>query len=123
MVILISIERFITLSKSSGKASAANFIKNIRTYLSDNKIEEASKACDKQQGSLANVVKTGLGRYATLNADNSLDKDAKVAALEKELEEATSLELPMMSKNMSILSTCASVGTPCRSYWNGIRYD
>jgi biopolymer transport protein ExbB len=111
LVILIAIERFITLQKTSGKASAASFIKNIRTYLSNNKIDEAMAACDEQQGSLANVVKTGLGRYAVLNADNHLDKNAKVAALEKELEEATSLELPMMSKNMSILSTSASIGT------------
>ncbi len=69
------------------------------------------KACDAQQGSLANVVKTGLDRYKELNSSKDMDKDAKVAALEKELEEATSLELPMMSKNMSIISTCASIGT------------
>jgi len=30
---------------------------------------------------------------------------------EKELEEATSLELPMLSKNLVIVSTCASIGT------------
>ena len=111
LVILIGVERFITLGKSGGKAPAAEFIKNIRTSLNNNKVEDAIKACDAQQGSLANVVKTGLDRYKELNSSKDMDKDAKVAALEKELEEATSLELPMMSKNMSIISTCASIGT------------
>ena len=31
--------------------------------------------------------------------------------LKKELEEATALELPMLGKNLSILSTSASIGT------------
>jgi biopolymer transport protein ExbB len=38
-----------------------------------------------------------------------MDKEAKVAAISKALEEATALELPMLSKNMVIISTCASV--------------
>ena len=54
----------------------------------NNKVEDAMKACDAQQGSLANVVKTGLGRYKELNNVKDMDKDAKIAALEKELEEA-----------------------------------
>ncbi len=111
LVILIAVERFITLSQAAGKGNAAGFIKTIRGFLSNNNVEDAMRACDKQKGSLANVVKSGLGRYQVLNADNAMDKDAKVAALEKELEEATSLELPMMGKNMSVLSTCASIGT------------
>jgi biopolymer transport protein ExbB len=40
-----------------------------------------------------------------------MDKEAKVAAIQKELEEATSLELPMLSKNLVIISTCASIAT------------
>lgn len=31
--------------------------------------------------------------------------------MKKELEEATSLELPMLSKNLVVLSTCASIAT------------
>jgi biopolymer transport protein ExbB len=40
-----------------------------------------------------------------------MDKDQKIVAMQKELEEATSLELPMLSKNLVIISTCASVST------------
>jgi biopolymer transport protein ExbB len=40
-----------------------------------------------------------------------MDKEQKMAAIQKDLEEATSLELPMLSKNLVILSTCASIAT------------
>ncbi|HSH66920.1 MAG TPA: MotA/TolQ/ExbB proton channel family protein [Bacteroidia bacterium] len=43
--------------------------------------------------------------------DNSLDKETKVAAIQKEIEEATALELPMLSQNLVIISTCASIAT------------
>jgi biopolymer transport protein ExbB len=40
-----------------------------------------------------------------------MDKEQKLAALQKEVEEATSLELPMLEKNLTILSTLATVAT------------
>ena len=43
--------------------------------------------------------------------DSSMDKEAKVVSIQKALEEATSLELPMLSKNMVVISTMASIGT------------
>ena len=41
--------------------------------------------------------------------DTSLIKDQKILALQKEFEEATALELPMLSRNLVILSTIASI--------------
>ncbi len=110
-VILIVIERIITLSRASGSGNSAAFVRRIRDYLAGNKVDEAIAACDKQKGSLANVVRAGLSRYRFVAKDTHMSRDAKVAAIEKELEEATSLELPMLSKNMVIISTCASIGT------------
>lgn len=110
-VILIVIERIITLSRASGSGNSAAFVRRIRDYLAGNKVDEAIVACDKQKGSLANVVRAGLTRYRFVAKDTHLSREAKVAAIEKELEEATSLELPMLSKNMVIISTCASIGT------------
>jgi biopolymer transport protein ExbB len=65
--------------------------------------------CDKQKGSLANVLKAGLHRYRSLQNDSTLPNDQKVIAMQKELEEATALELPILSKNLVILSTIASI--------------
>jgi len=61
--------------------------------------------------SLANVVHEGLSKYQFVKSDSSLDKEAKVHAIQKALEEATSMELPMLSKNMVVISTMASIGT------------
>ena len=40
-----------------------------------------------------------------------VDKISIINTLKKELEEATALELPMLSKNLVVLSTCASIAT------------
>jgi biopolymer transport protein ExbB len=103
------IERFISLSRASGKGRISNFLRNIQNLLNENKIEDASAACDKQKGSLANVVKAGLYRYRDLQGDHTLANDQKVLSLQKDLEEATALELPMLSKNLVLLSTIASI--------------
>jgi biopolymer transport protein ExbB len=82
----------------------------MQSLLSNNDIDGAIKACDVQKGSLANVVKSGLTRYSVVKSKDSLSRDEKKAAIEKELEEATSLELPMLSRNFVIISTCSSIG-------------
>jgi biopolymer transport protein ExbB len=110
-VIIVTIERFITLGAASGKGNASEFVHKMQSLLSKNDIDSAIKACDVQQGSLANVVKSGLTRYNMVKGNDSLNRDEKKAAIEKELEEATSLELPMLSRNLVVISTCASVGT------------
>jgi biopolymer transport protein ExbB len=102
-------ERFISLARANGKGRISTFLKFIQNLLNENKIEEAAAACDKQKGSLANVVKSGLRRYRDLQDDHSLQNDQKVLALQKDLEEATALELPMLSQNLVIISTIASI--------------
>jgi biopolymer transport protein ExbB len=103
------VERFITLTRAKGKGRLNAFVRNIQSLLDQNKVEEAVSVCDKQKGSLANVVRSGLHRYRDLQNDNTLANDQKVLALQKDLEEATALELPMFSKNLVILSTVASI--------------
>ena len=109
IVFVFSIERLITLGKVSGKGNVKAFIQNIRNYISNNQVNEAIAECDKQQGSIANVIRTGLSELQRVEKDGSMDKEGKIAAIQKGLEEATALELPMMSKNLVILSTCASI--------------
>lgn len=103
------VERFISLSRASGKGSVVKFVRNVQELLKEDKIEEARALCDKQKGSIANVIKSGLTRYRELQNDPTLAKDQKIIALQKDLEEATALELPGLSKNMVILSTVASI--------------
>jgi biopolymer transport protein ExbB len=109
ILIIFSIERAITITRAKGKGRINVFVKNLQTLLNEDKIEDAIVACDKQRGSLANVMKAGLLRYRALQHDQTLVKDQKILALQKEFEEATALELPMLSRNLVILSTIASI--------------
>jgi biopolymer transport protein ExbB len=40
-----------------------------------------------------------------------LDREQKMMAIQKEVEEATVLEMPMMQKNLVIIATIVSIGT------------
>jgi len=109
VLLTFTIERALTISKARGKGRLNVFVKNVQISVANDQIEESQEACDKQKGSLANVVKAGLKRYRDLQSDQSLENDQKVIALQKEIEEATALELPMLSKNLVIISTIASI--------------
>ncbi|WP_237717799.1 MotA/TolQ/ExbB proton channel family protein [Pontibacter sp. BAB1700] len=50
-------------------------------------------------------------KYKEMQNEPELLKAEKVAAIQKEIEESTSLELPMLEKNLVIISTIASVST------------
>lgn len=110
-VITFAIERFVTIMKANGKGQTDKFVANIKDLISKHDFEGALAACDKQKGSLANVVHEGIVKYQFVQNDTHMDKEAKVHAIQKALEEATSLELPMLSKNMVVISTMASIGT------------
>ena len=111
MSITFSIERFLTIGKAQGKGSAEQFVRKIQGHLSAGNVDAAIAECDKQQGSVANVVKSSLNKYKEMEATTGMDKDQKVLAIQKELEEATTLELPMLEKNLVIIATMASVST------------
>lgn len=110
-VITFAIERFITIFKASGKGQTDKFVAKIKSLIANHDFDGAIAECDRQKGSLANVVHEGILKYRFVQSDSSMDKEAKVAAIQKAIEEATALELPMLSKNMVVISTMASIGT------------
>jgi biopolymer transport protein ExbB len=109
VLIIFIFERAITLSRARGKGKINQFVHNLQNLLAEDKIEEAMDVCDKQKGSLANVMKAGLLRYRDLQNDKELEKDQKIISIQKSFDEATALEMPMLSKNMVIFSTLASI--------------
>lgn len=111
MVVTFSIERFLTISKALGKGSIADFIRKVQYHLANRNVDAALAECDRQRGSVANVMKAGLRRYKEMMGNSELDTEQKVIAIQKEVEEATALELPMLQKNLVFLSTITSVGT------------
>ena len=111
MVITFSIERFLTIRKALGGGAISDFIRKVQYHLANRNVDAALSECDKQRGSVANVMKAGLRRYKEMINEGTLNTDQKVMGIQKEVEEATALELPMLQKNLVFLSTITSVGT------------
>ncbi len=110
-VITFCIERFLTVSKAAGSGSIAEFVRTVQFHLANKDVDKALAACDKQKGSVGNVMKAGLKKYKEMITNTELDTEQKVLNIQKEVEEATALELPMLEKNLVFLSTIASVAT------------
>ncbi|MGL4582760.1 MAG: MotA/TolQ/ExbB proton channel family protein [Flavobacterium sp.] len=110
MTVVFSIERFFVISKASGKGNVSKFVQDIQVSINAGKINEAMEACDAQQGSVANVVKAGLVKYEQMKKEG-FDSEEATEAIQKEIEEATTLEMPMLERNMIVLATLVSIGT------------
>ena len=111
IVVVFVIERFLTITKALGKGNIADFVRKVQYHLANKNVDAALQECDKQQGSVANVMKAGLRKYKEMIGNSELDTEQKVLTIQKEVEEATALELPMLEKNLVFLSTIASVAT------------
>lgn len=109
--IVYSFERWLTVNKAKGNGSVDNFVRTVQGYLQNNDVQSAIAACDKQRGSVANVVRNGLEKYAEMEHASDMGRDQKVAAIQTSIEESTTLELPMLEKNLSILATLAPTAT------------
>ena len=110
-VIALSIERYFAIRSAFGKGNLVKFVSDIKVALSDGDMERAQELCEKQGGSVANVVTATLKKYQEVEKDRTLSKDQQVLAIQKELEEATALELPMMEQNLPIIATITTLGT------------
>ena len=110
MVVVSSFERFFVINKAAGKGSLDAFMKKVQASVNGGDIDGAIEACDKQQGSVANAIKAGLVKYNQVKAEGFSSEEA-TETIHKEIEEATSLEMPMLEKNLTILSTLVSLGT------------
>jgi biopolymer transport protein ExbB len=111
IVVVFVIERMLTVSKASGKGNIAEFIRKVQFHLANRDVDKAIVECDRQRGSVGNVMKAGLRKYKDMIGNTELDTEQKVLNIQKEVEEATALELPMLEKNLVFLSTMASVAT------------
>ncbi|MCX6199724.1 MAG: MotA/TolQ/ExbB proton channel family protein [Bacteroidetes bacterium] len=110
-VVAFSIERFMTISKAKGNGSLESFLQKVKTLLHANDINGAIAECNRQKGSVANVVVEGLHKYQDMDKNSGFTLEQKVQHIQQEIEEATSLELPSLEENLPILATIASVAT------------
>jgi biopolymer transport protein ExbB len=110
-VIVLSVERWIALSAAKGKGSVSKFVAGVKACLAKNDIAGAQKLCKNQKGSVAAVVAAALVRYEEMDKNNVLSKEQKILTIQKELEEATALEMPSLQQNLPIVATLTTLGT------------
>ena len=110
-VIAFSIERYFAIRNAYGCSSLTKFVADIKAALQANDLVKAQAICDKQRGSVANVVGATLKKYKEMEGNTVLTKEQKILAIQKELEEATALEMPMMQENLPIIGSIVTLGT------------
>ncbi len=112
-VLAMSIERALALKTAFGTGSLPKFVANIKAALNANDFAKAQQLCDKQKGSVANVLQASLNAYKDMEsgANASLKKSQKVAKIQQAHEEATQLEMPTLTMNLPIIATIVTLGT------------
>jgi biopolymer transport protein ExbB len=110
MSVTFTLERLFTLMRAKGKEPAPTFLRKVRQKIDALDVEGAADLCSKQRGSLANVLRAGLDRYSIVR-DSPLDRQAKIQEVQKAMEEANMLEVPLLERNLIALATIASIAT------------
>ena len=99
-VIAMSVERTLAIRACSGTGNVTKFTENAK----------AEELCNKQRGSVANVVLADLKSYREMESA-SMGLKEKVSTIQNAHEEATALEMPTMTMNLPIIATIVTLGT------------
>jgi biopolymer transport protein ExbB len=110
MSVTLTFERLFTIKRARGKDPLPSFMRNVRKKIDALDIEGAAELCSKQRGSLANVLRAGLDRYAVVRSV-PIDRQQKMQEVQKAMEEANMLEVPLLERNLIALATIASIAT------------
>jgi len=108
MVITFIIERLLSLSKAKGRGAIESFVKRAQALVGEGDIDGAIAECNKQKGSLANVLRLALEKYNIIKND-PIDTEKKITEVQRSIEEAMMLEVPLLERNLVALSTIASI--------------
>lgn len=111
MTITFAFERSFAISRAKGHGSIRKFVRKIKELIATHSMDQAEAECNRQKGSVANVVKAGLSKYKELSSNSTLEPEKKIQLIQKDIEETTQLEMPMLQKNLVIIATIASIAT------------
>jgi len=79
--------------------------------LNANDFAKAQDLCNKQKGSVANVVSASLNAYKEMENSKGLKLSQKVSKIQQAHEEATQLEMPTLQMNLPIIASIVTLGT------------
>lgn len=111
IVITFVFERHFSINKAKGKGNPEAFIRKVIDLLTKGDLDAALKACDEQRGSVANVLRAAIQRFKDIEHDPEFPGEKKIAEVQRAIDESINLETPLLEKNLTILSTIASIAT------------
>ncbi len=104
-------ERILSINKAKGKGDISAYVKKVLEHLTKGAYDDALLECEKQRGSLANIMRAAIERFKTIENDSDYPTEKKMLEVQRSIDEATNLETPLLEKNLVILSTVASIST------------
>ncbi|SVC31092.1 uncharacterized protein METZ01_LOCUS283946 [marine metagenome] len=110
MDVTFIIERSLTMRKAKGKRPQVQFLKEAMDAIRKNDTGKAINLCSAQTGTMANVLRAGLERYQTISGEN-LTSDRQVSEIRRAFDEANTLEMPLLERNLIALQTIATIAT------------
>jgi len=111
LAVTFAIERSVVLWRAGGRGNVSSFVKNVKGAVHGGDLASAVAACKAQGGSLANVIGAGLESYRRRRAAPAGARDDAVEKARRALQEASALESPNLERNLTALSTIASIAT------------
>jgi len=110
MVVTFIVERLFTLGKAKGRGSLITFLRTVKQEIVKDNIDAAIEACDKQRGSAANILRSGLEKYKMLQAEKRhIEAKEMMDEVQSSIQDSMMLEVPLLEKNLVSLSTIASI--------------
>ena len=109
IIVALIVERMLSLKKAQGREAMATYLRKVQQAIHNGDVDGAIQLSDKQRGSLAAVIASGLRRYKELETVS--DRKAAMDEVKQAIEEATLLEVPVLERNLVAMSTIASIGT------------
>jgi biopolymer transport protein ExbB len=110
LVLTFSIERGVVLWRAGGRGNMSAFLRGVKNSVASGDLGAGIDLCKRQGGSVANVIGAGLETYRVLRGSMT-DRKELMAETRRSIEEAGSLETPNLERNLSALSTIASIAT------------
>jgi biopolymer transport protein ExbB len=123
IVITVSIERFFTISKATGTGSVEGFVRKIQGFLASDNINSALAECDKQKGSVGNVVKATLLKYRDVKVEQGMDKEQKNSCYPENCRRNYFLRITFIGKEFNYSFYVGISSNTCCTSWYSIRYD
>ena len=109
MVLAFVVERLLVLNQANGTGSLSKFLKRIQAQVDALDVEGAIESCRVQRGSCANIMRAGLEKFRQVRGQG--DPKTIQQEVQAAMQESMMLEVPLLERNLSAISTIASIST------------